>query len=611
MSASQHVRLQLVLSPPSRSRALTALLRPDALRWVGLGALIGLSSMLALAGPLVVRQIIDLAQSGATSAQLASLAFVYLAIAIAAQIITVVVSWFATVTAWRTTNELRIRMTRHVLGLDHEFHRRHTPGELIQRVDGDITSVSDFLGQVVPRLVGAATLVIGILGVLAVIDWRIAVGAAAYLALSVRVVMRGRHRAVDESSDEMSAYAVLYGGIEERLTAAEDLRANGASTHALWRFVGESAGTHASAMRRESAFMRLWWTVQGSVAIGSVLSLVVGAILVGNGAISLGTAFLMFQYMRLLERPLEDIVNQLETVQKANGAMVRVVDLLAIEPTIVDRGTTSPPDGALSIEFRGLTFGYGDDQPVLHDIDLTLAAGRSLGIVGRTGSGKSTLSRLALRLVEPLEGKVLLGGVAIAEIPMAELRRRVAMIPQEVELFSGTIRDNVTLFDDSPSDDAVAEALCRVGLDTLGSGDIHRRLGVGGTGLSAGEAQLLALARVWLRNPDLVVLDEATARVDPHTEALIERAIAELIAGRTALVIAHRLSTLRHVDEIAIIDRGRLVEHGSRAELAQDRDSRFRHLLDLALETTPDGVADAVPDVVPDATPETSLAARS
>ena len=570
---------------PSRGRALVALLRPDAKRWAGLGALLGVSSALMLAGPLVVRRIVDEATDGADTATFVRLALLFLAIAIATQVIAVVVIRFATITAWGTTNELRLRMSRHVLGLDHEFHRRHTPGELISRVDGDVTSVSDFLGQVVPKAVGGALLIAGILVVLTVLDWRLGIGMALYLAGAVAVLLAMRHRAISESSDEMAATARLYGGIEERLTAAEDLRANGAGVHAMWRFVEDSSGALDSSIRRQRAFIRMWWAVQGAITAGSVLSLVVGAALVANGAITVGTAFLLFQYVLLIERPLEELVHQLETVQKANGAMVRVIDLLEVQPAIVDRGTTPPPPGALSIACHDVSFAYADDeQLILHDIDLEIAAGRSVGVVGRTGSGKTTFSRLLLRLVEATTGTVSLGGVPVADIPMAELRRRVALVPQEVELFEGTIRENVALFDPAPSDAAVEEALRRAGLGALVAGGIHRPLGARGAGLSAGESQLLALARVWLRQPDLVVLDEATARIDPVTEQRLEAAVRDLMEGRTTIIIAHKLSTLRMVDEVIVFDRGRVVEHDDREVLAAQGDSRWRYLLDLALE---------------------------
>jgi ABC-type multidrug transport system fused ATPase/permease subunit len=568
----------------ARWRALAELLRPDAWRWVGLGVLVAIGSALILTGPLIVREIVDEATAGTTQAALTRLAVLFLIVAVATQLIVMAVAWMATVTAWHTTNGIRINLARHVLGLGHGFHRQHTPGELIQRVDGDVTSVSDFMGKVIPRAAGALFTIVGMIIVLIVVDWRLALGAAVYVIAAAAVIVRGRHQAVGESSDEMGSYARLYGGIEERLTAAEDLRSNGAGAHAMWRFVEDSADALVSAVRREKAFLRMWWAVDSSVGAGSIVSLVVSAMLVSRDVISVGDAFLLFQYVLLLARPLEDMVDQLETVQKANGAMVRVIELLAVEPEIRDDGTTQPPSGPLSIEFRHVDLDYGDDQAVLRSIDVQFAAGHSIGIIGRTGSGKTTMSRLVLRLIDATGGTVLLGGTPIQQIPLDDLRRRIALVPQEVELLSGTIRDNVTLFDDGPTDDAVTSALRNAGLETLADGGIHRQLGAGGAGLSAGEAQLLALARVWLRDPDIVVLDEATARVDPATEERLETAIARLTLGRTTLIIAHRLSTLRHVDEIVVLDHGRIVEHGNRVDLADDIDSRYRNLLELALD---------------------------
>ena len=582
-------------STERRARAVLPLLRPDAGRWVALGVMTAVGAALTITGPLIVREIVDAVVDGTTSARVRSLAAVFLVVVIVAQVVAVLAARMATHTAWRTTNQLRMRMARHVLGLDHEFHRHHTPGELIQRVDGDVTSVSDLLGRVLPRSFGSVILVVGMVGVVSVIDWRIGLGMAVYVVLALCLVLVLRHRAVEESADELGAYARLYGGIEERLNAAEDLRANGAGAHAVWRFVEDSAGALDRSVRRESAFLGMWWGVQGAVVGGVVTAVLAGALLVSRDVITVGTAFLLFQYVLLIERPLEEVVHELETVQKATGAMRRVIDLMGVESTIVDTGTTSPPAGALSVACRSVTFDYGDDEPVLHDVDLEIGAGRSVGIVGRTGSGKTTFSRLVMRLVEPTDGELRLGGVPIAQIPLREIRRRVALVPQEVELFGGTIRDNVTLFDTHSSDDEIEQALRSVGLDALADGGIDRPLGLGGAGLSAGEAQLLAMARVWLRRPDLIVLDEATARVDPVTEARIDAAMRELMRGRTTLVIAHRLSTLADVDDILVFDRGRVVEFGRRDELALDVDSRFRRLLDLALESHASDASDDAP----------------
>lgn len=575
-----------------QGRALLDLLRPDARRWIALGLVIAVAQAGALAGPLVVRRVVDEARDGVGAGTIVGLGVVFVAVAAVTQLVNVLVVRNATRAAWRITNTLRVDITRHVLGLDHEFHRQHTPGELIQRVDGDVTNVSDFLSQVLPRLVGAVLMLTGMLGVLLVLDWRLGIGMIVYLAFAAALVVRMRHRAVRESSDEMGAYARLYGGIEERLTAIEDLRANGAETHAMWRFVEDSSAALHSSVRREDAFLRMWWALQAAVTVGSVGTLVLSAGLVNRGTITLGTAFLLFQYVQLMTRPLEDLVHQLETVQKASGAMRRVVELMAIRPGIVDSGTTMPPPGPLAVDAAAVRFSYETAQPILHDIDVSIAAGRSVGVVGRTGSGKTTFSRLLLRLVEPTGGEVRLSGVPIGDIPMAELRRRVALVPQEVELFEGTVRDNVTLFDASPADAEVEAALLNVGLGTLVESGIDRPLGAGGAGLSAGQAQLLALARVWLRQPDLLVLDEATARVDPETEERIADAVARLMVGRTTFVIAHRLSTLDMVDEIIVFDAGRIAEHGPRAELVQRDGGRFRRLLELALAVDVDVVAE-------------------
>ena len=235
----------------SRRRALTALIRPDARRWAVLGALIAAASAGSLAGPLIVRRIVDEARHGTTAAEVVRLGVLFLVVAVLTQVLNVVVVASATRAAWRITNGLRLDITRHVLGLDHEFHRKHTPGELIQRVDGDVTNVSDFLSQVVPKVVGAAILLVRH----ARRAHRRSTGASAsawlvYLVGSVALVISMRHRAVRESSDEMGAYARLYGGIEERLTAVEDLRANGAETHAD---VAVRRGQHRGDRQRRAA----------------------------------------------------------------------------------------------------------------------------------------------------------------------------------------------------------------------------------------------------------------------------------------------------------------------------------------------------------------------
>jgi ATP-binding cassette subfamily B protein len=240
------------------------------------------------------------------------------------------------------------------------------------------------------------------------------------------------------------------------------------------------------------------------------------------------------------------------------------------------------------VELRGVTFGYGTGKPVLDQVDLRVPAGTTLGVVGRTGSGKTTVGRLVARLWDTEAGAVLVGGVDVRSLGQADLRRHIGVVTQEVELLRAPLRDNLTMFGSIEADDAqLTAALHDVGLGGwLGSlpGGLDEHLD-GEAELSAGEGQLLAFARVLLADPAVVILDEASSRLDPETEARLTVATDQLLAGRTALVIAHRLATLDRVDQIAVLDHGRLVEHGDRGDLAADPTSRYHRLLASSLST--------------------------
>jgi len=245
-------------------------------------------------------------------------------------------------------------------------------------------------------------------------------------------------------------------------------------------------------------------------------------------------------------------------------------------------GLADIPPGPLGLAFRGAGFGYEPGEPVIEGLDLELAPGMSLGVLGRTGCGKTTLGRLALRLYDVGSGVVELDGRPIGDYSREALRRGLAVVTQDVELFSATIRDNARLWDPAIDDGAILAAFGELGLGEWLAGfplGLDQRLGADGVGLSAGQAQLLAMVRVFLRDPGLVILDEASSRLDPATEALIDGAVAKLLRGRTAIIIAHRLSTLDRVDEVLVMERGRVAERGPRAKLAADPESLFSGFL--------------------------------
>jgi ATP-binding cassette subfamily B protein len=255
--------------------------------------------------------------------------------------------------------------------------------------------------------------------------------------------------------------------------------------------------------------------------------------------------------------------------------------LLATESRVVDGPGATLPGGALSVELDRVSFAY-DAELVLRDVSFRLGPGEVLGLLGRTGSGKTTISRLLFRLHDPTAGAVRLGGADIRAARLDALRDRIGLVTQDVQLFQGTLRDNVALFDRTVPDARLIEVFAELELDgwlrALPAG-LDTPLGAGGRGLSAGEAQLVALARVFLKDPGLVVLDEASSRLDPATERLLERAVTRLLDGRTGVVIAHRLATVERADRVLILEDGRVAELGRPADLAADPESRFARLL--------------------------------
>ena len=311
---------------------------------------------------------------------------------------------------------------------------------------------------------------------------------------------------------------------------------------------------------------------------GDIIALILGVLLVSSDAITVGTAFLLLQYTQLVRVPIEQVSQEFQELQKAAGGILRI-DAIRRLRSILEVGDAELPDGPLSVRFDGVSFAY-DDKPVLLGVDFELSEGTTLGIVGRTGGGKTTITRLLSRLYQPGSGAIHLGGMPLEAISEESLRRHVGVVTQDVQLFAATVRDNLTYFDRSRSDDDIRETLRAAGLDAwIDDLGLDTLIGSDGAGLSAGESQLLAFARVFLQSPGLVLLDEPSSRLDPATESLLANATQRLFSGRTVIIIAHRLDTLRTVDEVMVVADGSILEHGSRSALASDPDSAFSSML--------------------------------
>jgi ABC-type multidrug transport system fused ATPase/permease subunit len=569
-------------------RLLAAYLWPGRRAAALLGAAILTMTVLPLLAPQFTRLIIDGAIAGEPIDSLITLALLYLAVAVGAQLAKVATAWLASRLAWDGTNRLRERLAERALGLDIAYHGQRTPGELIERVDGDVVALAEFIVAFLLDVLASFLLLVGVLVLVFAADARIGAVLLIYaVAMTVLLVRLQRH-AVPAATEVREAMAQLMGNLEERLAGLEDIRANGAGDHVVRRFHEASADVYVADLKAERIGGGVYALTNLAFAGATAVVLAGAVLLTGSNAITIGTAVLLFQYTQMVRTPFERIIDQLQQYQKALASVARIRELLAEQPRVLEPvgGGRPLPPGALSVDLDGVGFAYADDDEVVLDaVNIELPAGSSLGLVGRTGSGKTTIARLLLRLYDPTEGAVRLGGIDLRQAQPASLRHRVAVVTQDVQLFSASVRDNLSLFRDGFDDAQLVDVLDQLGLGpwlAATPDGLDAELGPDGVGLSAGEAQLLAFARAFLSDPGLVVLDEASSRLDPGTEAVIERAIDRLLRNRTAVLIAHRLSSLSRVDTVAVVDGGRIVELGPRERLAADPDSRFAHLLAAA-----------------------------
>jgi ATP-binding cassette, subfamily B, bacterial len=640
----------------SYSTLLTRYLRPLGLRVAVLVALLFLSIGLQLAQPQVLRAFIDAATTNATAGYLRNAALLFIVLALVQQAAAVGATYFSEGVGWAATNTLREDLMRHTLRLDISYHKARTPGELIERIDGDVTALATFFSQFVVQIAGNVILFLGVVVVLWREDWISAFGLAVFGATAVAVMLRLRGITVPYWRRQREASAELFGYIEERLGGTEDIRSSGAENYVLYRLYPRLKQRVRTMVTARIVGVVQWVIPNLMFALWLGAGLIYVAWLYRQGALTIGTGFLIMHYVGISFRPLRVISQQMEEFQRASAGILRVRDLLAERSTLAAGDPTiALPHGSLSIDFARVSFIYDDTPPavppspapvalnrpsvalsslpasldshpmilneakdpsrsetadlVLHDVSFSLAPGETLGLLGRTGSGKTTITRLLFRFYDPTAGSICVGGVDISRVTPAAIRDRIGLVTQDVQLFRATVRQNVALFDETIDDDRIVKAFDDLGLTSwyraLPNG-LDTVLGAGGGGLSAGEAQLLAFTRVFLRDPSLVILDEASSRLDPASERLIDRAIERLLDGRTGIIIAHRLATISRVDTVLILEHGVVSEQGPRATLAADPQSRFTALLRAGLEhmddTTParlDLIEGRVPATVP------------
>jgi len=564
--------------------------RPQRGRFVLLAVLVFANVGLQVINPLFMRDFLNAVKAQGTLRDLLYYAIAFIVIALVQQGVGVWSAYTSEYVGWVATNALREDLARHCLWLDMQFHHERSPGELIERIEGDAMEFASFFSQMVLRVVANILLLLGILVVLGVTNWQLGLFFLCFASVTLAGLALVRNVAVPYQKAHRDAVTEMFGFLEERLAGTEDLRSCGAVEFTLRRL-------HV----HMTVILRLW---SKSALVGTVVRLVAGMLLITGtavgmlmgyqlyhaGAIGIGEVYLIIFYTGLLARPVRELTQQVESLQNIGAIVTRLNELLSQRGTIPDGPGAPWPEGApLALEFDRVTFAYHEDKTILHDVAFRVEPGKILGLLGRTGSGKTTIARLVFRLydVAPGQGAVRLHGTDIRQGTLEALRHRVAFVTQDVQLFQASVRDNITFFNRAIPDARIMEVIdaleLREWFDSLPDG-LDTRLQTGGRSLSAGEAQLLAFTRVFLRNPGLVILDEASSRLDPATESLVERAITHLLAHRTAVVIAHRLGTLHRAHRVMVLEEGHVVEHGDREALLADEASRFYQLHRTGLE---------------------------
>ena len=537
---------------------------------------------LQLVSPQILRFFIDEALEGSAVSRLIGVALLFTVIALVQQAVNVVATYTSGRVGWTATNALRGDLARHCLGLDMSFHNRHTPGEMIERVDGDAEELGSFFSTFVVHILGSILLLAGILVLLFREEWQAGLTLTVFTLAMLGLLFGLRNLTVDRFRAVREASAQTFGFVEERLAGREDIRTSAARPYVMLGFHSRIRTWFRRNLVASLMLSLILNTTWLSFTVGNAVALAIGSWLFLNGHVTIGTVYLIVHYTRMLLEPIERFTQQINNLQRATASVIRILDLMQTRRRVLDGPGVRFPQGALPVRFDDVSFSYSSDRPVLRDVSFDLAPGRALGLIGRTGSGKTTITRLLFRLYDPDRGRVLLGGRDVRDARIAELRQQIGVVTQDVRLFQGTVRDNLTLMDPSIPDDRLIRVVQELGLgdwyDALPDG-LDSALRSEGADMSAGEAQLLAFARVFLRDPRVVILDEASSRIDPDTERLIERAVDRLVEGRTVIVIAHRLTTLDRCDEIMVLEQGRVVEHGERGRLAGDPGSRFRRML--------------------------------
>ncbi|TML77375.1 MAG: ABC transporter ATP-binding protein [Actinobacteria bacterium] len=475
---------------------------------------------------------------------------------------------------------LRRNLFDHLTNLSLRYFSQQKAGWIIARLTSDVDAVSDVLSQGMPTLVSNVILLPAAVIALLIADWRL--GLISFAVLPPALILSRWFQRVSHAAnvEQRNRIAAVTAQIAESVAGMAIVQAFNRERRFQAEFDALNDANRAQSTYVQKIFSVFFPSIEflGVLAMGTVLYF--GSHLYQSGTLTIGTLITAIYLLQLVFQPLQELSDVYGQLQSAGAAMVKIASILDEEPEIRDRPGAEPlPRLEGDLDIDSVVFAYGKD-PVLHEISFHMAPGSCFALVGESGHGKSTLARLIGRHYDPDEGAVRVDGHDLRDVQLRSYRRQLGVVLQDPFLFSGTIGSNIRFAKPDATDEEVEAAAAAVGVDRVAarlSGGLEHEVREGGAGLSSGERQLISIARALLADPRILVLDEATSNIDRPTEVLIEQALDRLLRGRTSIIIAHRLSTVRRADEILVVENGQIIQRGTERELLAV-DGPFRRL---------------------------------
>jgi ABC-type multidrug transport system fused ATPase/permease subunit len=531
-------------------------------------------------GWLLVRDAIDNGIRANDTHHLTVIVIVYLCVAATGWVLQAILIRGLAGIGQRMVLGLRRDLFDHLTGLSLRYFSQQKAGWIIARLTSDVDAVSDVLSAGMPTLVSNVVLLPSAVAALLIADWRLGLVVFAIVPPALvltRWFTRVSHVALVETRNRIAAVTAQ---VAESVAGMAVVQAFNRERSFQAQFDELNAANKVQSIYTQKIFSIFFPSIEFLGVIATVAVLFAGEKLLANGSLTIGTLITALYLLQLVFQPLQELSDVYGQLQSGAAAMVKIATILDEEPEVRDTyDAIEMPRIEGDLEIDHVVFAYGA-EPVLRGIDIRVPRGGCLALVGESGHGKSTLARLVGRFYDPDEGAIRVDGIDVRRVELRSYRRQLGVVLQDPFLFSGTIASNIRFAKPDATDDEVARVAAAVGVDLVASrlsGGLDHVVREGGAGLSAGERQLISIARALLADPRILILDEATSNIDRPTEALIERALDRLLSGRTSIIIAHRLSTVRRADEIVVIERGQVAQRGSERELLGE-EGPFRRL---------------------------------